>query len=78
MASKRHTYEGNHPVVPGRGTSEGTVRGDQGTIQGDFVMKPGPVLTRATRGKFRKGKKPKGVPSAAQVADRLAEAWGKD
>lgn len=70
MASKRHTYEGNRPVVP-------TGRDDQGTIQGDFVMKPGPVLTRATRGDYRKGKKPKGVPSAAQVADKLAEAWGK-
>ncbi len=71
MASKRHTYEGNHPVEPSGGV-------DQGTIQGDFVMKPGPVLSRATRGKFRKGKKPKGVPSAAQVADKLAEAWGKN
>jgi hypothetical protein len=28
------------------------------------------------RGKYRKGKHPKGIPSATQVADALAKAWG--
>ena len=40
------------------------------------IAQPGPVLKRAMRGNYRKGKKPKDVPSAAQVADALAAHWG--
>jgi len=43
-------------------------------IEEDRVMRPGPVLSRALKGKMKKGKS-KGVPSAAQVADRLAASW---
>jgi hypothetical protein len=41
----------------------------------DNVMKPGPVLAAAMGGKMKKGKRPKGVMSAAGVADTLAKAW---
>jgi hypothetical protein len=43
-------------------------------INEDRVTRPGPVLTRALKGKMKKGKRG-GVPSAAQVADRLAACW---
>jgi hypothetical protein len=45
------------------------------TVVEDNVSKPGPVLSAAMTGKFRKGKRPKGVMSAAGVAESLAKAW---
>jgi hypothetical protein len=42
----------------------------------NWVSQPGPVLKRATMGKYKKGKRPKMIPSAAQVAEVLARAWG--
>ena len=43
----------------------------------DAIMRPGPVLKRAMKGDFKKGKHPKGVMSASAVADACAKAWGK-
>ncbi len=43
---------------------------------GDNISRPGPVLSRAIKGKYRKGKKPKDIPSASAVADALAASWG--
>jgi hypothetical protein len=46
------------------------------TVVEDTVSKPGPVLSRATKGDYKKGKRPKGFPSASAAADALAKHWG--
>lgn len=43
-------------------------------IDEDRIARPGPVLARSMKGRMKKGKS-RGVPSASQVADRLAAAW---
>lgn len=59
-------HRGDGSYKPGMGLDGG----------GDNISRPGPVLRRATKGKFRKGKKPKEIPSASAVADKLAASWG--
>lgn len=73
----RNPQKGDAEKIPKSGKGYHTYEKNE-TVVEDTVMKPGPVLSAATHGNFRKGKKPKGVPSAASVANALAAHWGSD
>ena len=64
-------------IPPKRRNKDYAIYEKNETVVEDHVMKPGPVLSKAMTGKFRKGKKPKDVPSASAVGDALAAHFGK-
>lgn len=72
----REPRPGDGERIPPKGVRRGYHYYEKNeTVQDDNVMKPGPVLMDAIGGRFKKGKKPKGVMSAAGVASALAKAW---
>jgi hypothetical protein len=72
----REHRAGDGERIPPKGQRSGyNVYEKNETVVEDNVLKPGPVLSKAMTGNFKKGKRPKGVMSASGVAEALAKAW---
>lgn len=72
----RAPQKGDGETIPKKAKGYHIYEKNESVVE-DNVMKPGPVLSRATQGDYRKGKRPKGITSATDVANALAKHWGR-